>query len=266
MFFYKYQATGNDFIFIDAFDNPDFELSPQDVRFLCDRHFGIGSDGLIILRPSDDYDFFMDYYNPDGTMATFCGNGGRASVLFAFERGRTVRQVWFEARDGIHRAEIKENDVVKLEMKKVRKIKLRDGEYFLNTGTEHTVVFVDDVDKTDVKKEGRRIRYDVKYAPDGTNVNFVQVIDNSQIKVRTYEKGVEDETLSCGTGTVASAIVAEFVGKTSSPVEVVTRGGVLKVYFEKRFERYIDVWLEGEAKFVFSGEIFLPFKEIEKNK
>ncbi len=252
--FTKYQATGNDFIFINGFET-SLHLTQAQIQLLCDRHFGIGSDGLIILRPDEQTDFFMDFYNPDGSIAGFCGNGGRASVIFAAHLGIIDKQTLFRARDGKHRAQITGEDTVKLEMTQVCGIKQHGKEYYLNTGTHHVVIFTENLDQMDIIPTAKEIRYSPRYAPDGTNVNFVEILDKNLIKIRTYEKGVEAETLSCGTGTVASALASAEIKNLSSPIEVLTRGGKLKVYFEQNNGCFKEVFLQGQANKVFTGEI-----------
>ncbi len=252
--FFKYQATGNDFVMINGFDQP-VELSQDQIRKLCDRHFGIGSDGLVILRPEQSGDFFMDFYNPDGSQAGFCGNGGRCSVLMARDIGLIGDQAFFHARDGEHDARVLENGQVLLRLRDVHGFKDFGTEVYVNTGTHHVVVFVDNVEEVDIVPLARRIRYATRYRPEGTNVNFVQVMGDSSIKIRTYEKGVEAETLSCGTGVVASALVSAYREGFDSPIGVETRGGKLKVFFDRRGTCYENVYLQGPVNQVFVGEI-----------
>ena len=254
--FFKYQATGNDFVMIDGFAQ-DITLSKEQVRFLCDRHFGIGSDGLIILRPQKDVDFFMDFYNPDGSLAGFCGNGGRCSVKMASDLGIIDgKETVFKARDGVHDAYLVGREQARLRLRDVCQVKDYGQEIYVNTGTHHVVVFRDDVERIDdISAEARLIRYADRYKPDGTNVNFVQILSDSKIKVRTYEKGVEAETLSCGTGVVASALVSAWRYGFGSPVSVRARGGDLQVYFDRQQGCFTSVYLEGSAHKVFVGEI-----------
>jgi diaminopimelate epimerase len=254
--FIKYQATGNDFIMVNGFEW-DNDLTEDQIKYICERHFGIGSDGLIILRPDEKTDFFMDFYNPDGSKAGFCGNGGRCSVKMANELGIIEKETVFRARDGVHRASLVGRDEVLLGMQDVCSFRDYDPEIYVNTGTHHAVVFVDDVNNVDIVPRARLLRYEDRYAPEGTNVNFVQIIDAGEIKVRTYEKGVEAETLSCGTGVVASALVSARRMGWGAPVIVHTRGGDLKVFFNKKENCYADVYLQGPARKVFSGEIEL---------
>ncbi len=252
--FHKYQATGNDFILLNGFGD-GVNLTLDQIRLLCDRHFGIGSDGLIILRPDTETDFFMEFYNPDGSIATFCGNGGRAIVLFAYMQGLVEAKTVFRALDGKHEAETISQNKVKLGMKNVETIRETKHGLYLNTGTHHIVLFEKDVDSIDINAIAPPIRYDPDFAPDGTNVNFVQLLDRNSIKVRTYEKGVEAETLSCGTGVVASAIAAAEKYLLQPPITVFTCGGELTVNFEKQNNTYKKITLTGNVELVFWGYI-----------
>ncbi len=252
--FYKFQATGNDFILLNGFGD-GINLTIEQIRFMCDRHFGIGADGLIILRIDGKSDFFMEFYNPDGSIASFCGNGGRAAVLFAFLQGLIQNETTFRALDGMHQAKIIAEDLVKLQMSDVAEILETKYGLFLNTGTQHVVRFVQDLDQIQIEQVARPIRYAQEFMPDGTNVNFVKVLDKNTIQMRTYEKGVEAETLSCGTGTVAAAIAAFEKFHLDPPISVQTRGGQLQVSFEKKDGVFTNIWLQGPVKFVFWGQI-----------
>lgn len=254
--FYKYQGTGNDFILIDNRDGR-FNCDNQAIARLCDRHFGIGADGLLLLESTEGFDFRMVYYNSDGSPATMCGNGGRCIAAFANRMNVVSANAHFLAADGPHYAKIEvlgeQTSQVELSMKDV--IPSDIGEHFviLNTGTPHFVRFVEEPDAIDVMKEGAEIRYAPDYAPAGTNVDFARHADD-QIYVRTYEKGVEAETLSCGTGVTASAIAASvFTGRNS--YFVTTRGGKLSVTFERNGVTFTNIRLTGPATFVYSGEI-----------
>ncbi len=254
MLFYKYHGTGNDFIMIDGRDNK--KITSEQVKFLCDRHFGIGSDGILIIRKSDKYDFRMQFYNPDGTEATFCGNGARCIVKFANQLGIIKNQCYFEAKDGVHKAEIL-NKNVRLKMSDVSDFKIIDKLVYLNTGTQHIVKFVEDIEKIKVQYEGPKFRYDKRFAPEGTNVNFVQ-INNKELFVRTYEKGVEAETLSCGTGIVASALAFALTNAINKDKIILkTHGGKLTVEFEKLENKFKNIYLTAEAIKVFEGQINL---------
>jgi diaminopimelate epimerase len=253
--FNKFQGAGNDFIIIDnrseIFNPYDHEL----IRKMCDRRFGIGADGLILInKTTEEYDFEMIYFNSDGFEGTMCGNGGRCAVEFARKHNIAGSSVVFKAIDGLHQATVEEGSV-NLQMRDIREVsRIRDN-YFINTGSPHYLIFNNDIDNLDVYSEGKKIRYSADFAPGGTNVNFIQPAGDG-IYVRTYERGVEDETLSCGTGVTASAIAAVLTGQfVSSPVSVKTKGGNLSVKFNVDGEKITDVWLSGPATFVFEGKI-----------
>ncbi|ALJ06594.1 diaminopimelate epimerase [Pseudalgibacter alginicilyticus] len=253
--FYKYQGTGNDFVMIDnrqqIFDKND----TKHVAFLCDRRFGIGADGLILLENHDTLDFKMVYYNADGNESTMCGNGGRCLVAFAKQLGVITDTCSFEAIDGLHNASI-ENGIVKLQMQDVDTVEKYDNHVFLNTGSPHHVQFESDIEAFDIKIKGSKIRYGAPYNQVGTNVNFVKQLTDSHFKVRTYERGVEDETLSCGTGVTAVAIAMHYIGKTKkNHVKLSVQGGELHVTFDFESGSYSNVWLIGPASFVFKGEL-----------
>lgn len=254
--FFKYQGTGNDFILVDNQEN----IFPKDNRelasFLCDRKFGIGADGLILLESDTESDFKMVYYNSDGRQSTMCGNGGRCIVAFAKQLGRIGDEASFLAVDGLHRAKVM-NNMISLEMKDVNEIKEKPGSLFLNTGSPHHVQMVKDLLHFDVRKEGRRLRYGV-YGEQGSNINFVEDTGGDSFYVRTYERGVEDETLSCGTGVTAVAIAMHRSGRThKNKVGITTPGGKLEVNFECNEKGYYGIWLTGPAKLVFKGEIYV---------
>lgn len=250
--FYKYQGTGNDFVMIDNRDM-QFPKERELVAKLCDRRFGIGGDGLILLENDDNADFKMVYYNSDGNESTMCGNGGRCLVAFAHFLDVFEDRATFEAVDGLHEAEIN-NGIVKLKMIDVAQIK-KDGEdAVLDTGSPHFVQFVKDVEHYKVYEQGNRIRNSATYREEGINVNFAEEIGENEIFVRTYERGVEDETFSCGTGVTASALVY-LKDKNHSTVNVKVLGGTLKVYAEQNGDSFRNVWLEGPAKQVFKGKI-----------
>ncbi|MFY1045885.1 diaminopimelate epimerase [Chryseobacterium sp. GP-SGM7] len=255
MEFYKYQGTGNDFVMIDNRSGEWNNLSIQNIQKLCDRRFGIGADGLIKINAAENVDFEVDYYNSDGSKS-FCGNGARCSVAFAhflsiFKDNKTV----FNAIDGLHEAEIKDG-IVKLKMGDVKNISNDGNDSVLDTGSPHYVKYVEDIADYKVFAEGNSIRNSENYKEKGINVNFVENISDDEIFVRTYERGVEDETFSCGTGVTASALT--FLQKTNlTSVKVKTLGGNLKVYAEKNGESFHEIWLEGPAKQVFSGKVDL---------
>ena len=253
--FNKYEGTGNDFIIIDNRLNT-FIADHRTIARLCDRRFGIGADGLILIGNQNGHSFRMNYYNSDGYEGTMCGNGGRCAADFAFRHSIADADMSFIASDGIHRAIVTDNSVT-LFMSDVRDIKKYDSGCFLNTGSPHYVEFVSDPEAINVVEAGRKLRYSSQFGPGGTNVNFAG-IRNDHITVRTYERGVEDETLSCGTGVTASVIAAVYSGHfDSSSVPVRTRGGNLTVDCRLEGNRAYDVRLTGPATFVFSGEINL---------
>lgn len=254
--FYKYHGTGNDFILLDN-RTGSIKLAKEQIRFLCHRRFGIGADGLMLLKSHPDFDFEMDYYNSDGSGGTMCGNGGRCIVAFAKHLGIIQNETLFIASDGPHQASVDGNHLVKLKMIDVENIEDNDDHYFLDTGSPHYVKFVEDVHKVDVYTKGKEIRYNEKYSKDGTNVNFVSM-EKGGIAVRTYERGVEDETYSCGTGSVASAIAYYKINRLSKPViPIKTLGGELEVSFEESKGQFTNVFLKGPARLVYKGEVTL---------
>ena len=253
--FYKYQGTGNDFIIIDnrplLFDKTNF----KNIAKLCDRRFGIGADGLILLENHPKADFRMVYYNADGNESSMCGNGGRCITAFAKFLGLIETETTFEAIDGMHKAEVNDG-MVSLQMKNVSDIETFETHSFLDTGSPHHVELVNDLKDYDVKLHGERLRYGVPYKKEGCNINFVNQISDSKFAVRTYERGVENETLSCGTGVTAVAIAMHYIGKTEqSHLTLKTIGGELQVSFKKTENGYEDIWLMGAATQVFKGYI-----------
>ncbi len=254
--FYKYHGTGNDFIIIDNRNN-DINLSKQQVKFLCDRRFGIGADGLMLLNTKPAYDFEMIYFNSDGRPSSMCGNGGRCLVKFAADMGIKRDKYRFLAVDGDHDAEFDKKGWINLKMLDVNKVDHNRGDAILNTGSPHYIKPVQDIKGLNVYKEGREIRNSRAFAAQGINVNFVEQKEDS-IAVRTYERGVEDETFSCGTGVTAAALVFAHNDKGFNRVDVETMGGKLAVEFDKiDDEHFENIWLCGPATFVFKGEIEL---------
>ena len=250
--FYKYQGTGNDFIMIDNRDK-SFQVDHDIIAQMCDRRFGIGADGLILLQHKDEV-FQMIYYNSDGNQSTMCGNGGRCFIRFLADLKLIENEVHFQAIDGMHHGEIMDA-FVKLQMMDVEEIDVHEDYTFLNTGSPHHVIFRDGLVDFDVKKEGAEIRYSERY-PEGVNVNFVHQLSPNRIEIRTYERGVEDETLSCGTGVTAAAITLAALNKTQmTEINVKTSGGNLQVHFTKTGNTYTDIQLIGPAEFVFTGKI-----------
>ena len=254
--FYKYQGTGNDFILLDNRDGV-IKLTREQVAFLCNRHMGIGADGLMLLENEEGYDFRMVYYNSDGNESTMCGNGGRCITAFAKKLGVITNTADFIAIDGPHHADIDDKELVHLGMQDVDGIEMHETYSILNTGSPHYVLWVNDTTNTEVFSEGRAIRNQQRFQPKGINVNFVQQTD-AGINVRTYERGVEDETLSCGTGVTAAAIAAVKNQSGSFSTNIYTPGGSLKVSFTKTTENTANnVILSGPAVLVFEGDIEL---------
>ncbi len=254
--FYKYQGTGNDFI---IFDNRygNVILSNSQVKHLCDRKFGIGADGLMLLNNKEGYDFEMIYYNADGSISSMCGNGGRCLVQFAHLMGIHKSNYNFIAVDGVHEAEIDGiSKTIRLKMQDVNKVEEHGAHAVLNTGSPHYVKFDTDVRHKNIVEEARAIRYNDTFKEEGININFVETISSYQIYVRTYERGVEDETLSCGTGVTAAALMSAHNDVGFNEVEVLTNGGKLSVEFNKISEGiFTDIYLCGSATFVFKGSI-----------
>jgi diaminopimelate epimerase len=254
--FYKYQGTGNDFIILNNLDGKYNALTTDQVKHLCHRRFGIGADGLMLLNQHPGFDFEMKYYNADGRESSMCGNGGRCLTRFANDMGILKTDYNFLAVDGPHEASIETDGTVALKMKDVNGIKLVHGDYILDTGSPHYIKVLNDVETVDVVKKGREIRYSREFATNGINVNFVQETDQpTEIIVRTYERGVEDETLSCGTGVTAAALVCSHNDAGFNRVEVKTRGGQLSVEYDRIDGRYENIWLIGPAEKVFEGTI-----------
>ena len=254
--FQKYQGTGNDFILLDDRENSFDHTNEKLIAHLCDRRFGIGADGLMLLRNKQGYDFEMVYFNSDGKPSSMCGNGGRCISRFALDIGAVKKhEVNFLAIDGPHTAIIGP-ETVKLKMNDVPAVEAGNDFFYLNTGSPHYVKFLEGVAEMDVVTEGKKIRYNDRFAREGTNVNFVNK-ENDGIFVRTYERGVEDETLSCGTGVTACALAAALNGTATAADKCVvhTRGGNLSVHFRREGNSFTNVWLEGPATFVFKGEI-----------
>lgn len=253
--FSKYQGAGNDFIIIDNRDE-SFPVSTSLINKLCDRHFGIGADGLMLLSNSQDADFLMRYFNSDGNESTMCGNGGRCIVHFASKLDLIKSSTSFMGIDGLHHAEIIGKNYVRLKMKDIAEIEMIDDNYFIDSGSPHYVRFVRDVDSIDVNREGKLIRQSVNVAKGGTNVNFIQVLNDETLKIRTFERGVEAETLACGTGAVASCIAYTlYFESEKNIIKLKAPGGELLVRFTKDNSSFKDIWLEGPAMHVFDGTI-----------
>ena len=254
--FYKYQGTGNDFVMIDNRSNSFPKENTQLVAHLCDRRFGIGADGLILLDNDATTDFRMVYYNSDGNLSSMCGNGGRCLVAFAKKLNVIQNETTFMATDGLHYATVGADGIVSLQMIDVAEIKNTPDYSFLNTGSPHHVQLVTDLEHYNVKENGAAIRYGDLYGQQGSNVNFVKKIDDATFSLRTYERGVEDETLACGTGATAVAIAMNATRQTDlNTIHLNVEGGKLAVSFDIEDGKYTNVFLKGPAEFVFKGTI-----------
>jgi diaminopimelate epimerase len=254
--FYKYQGTGNDFVILDNRNSLYSSLTQKQVKKICDRRFGIGGDGLMMLANKDGYDFEMIYFNADGNESSMCGNGGRCLTMFAHDAGIHKSMYNFWATDGEHLAEIDIDGLIRLKMKDVHTVDEHASYAVLNTGSPHFVKFASNVKEVDVVETGREIRYSKEFKDDGINVNFVESLNEDTIFVRTYERGVEDETFSCGTGVTACALMSAHNERGFNQVQVQTPGGRLSVEFDKMDEEHFEnIWLCGPATFVFKGEI-----------
>ncbi len=252
--FYKYQGSGNDFIIIDNRKGEFPKTAGKIISNLCDRRFGIGADGLILLEEDDRAHFGMVYYNSDGKTGSMCGNGGRCIVAFAKYLGIIKENTEFNAVDGLHQASINEK-IVRLKMQDVKEIMEKSNCLFLNTGSPHHVQLVSNLKDFNVKEEGAKLRYGI-YGESGSNINFVEQKGENKFAVRTYERGVENETLSCGTGVTAVALGMHYWGKTNGEtVKLHTKGGNLSVQYSKAANGYENIWLEGPAEQVFKGTI-----------
>jgi diaminopimelate epimerase len=254
--FSKYQGTGNDFVIIDNRDG-SIALSNAQIAFLCDRRFGVGADGLIVLGTATGYDFSMAYYNADGTEGTMCGNGARCLVQFAHDHGILKEKYFFIAIDGPHEANIEKNGWIHLKMSDVNAVETGDHFFVTNTGSPHYVQLVNGVEKFDVFTAGKAIRYNERFKAEGVNVNFIEFHDD-HLFVRTYERGVENETYSCGTGVTASAITTHLNKLGEHRVSIKTIGGELAVSFNNQGGGHFNhIWLQGPGTFVYSASIKL---------
>lgn len=252
--FFKYQGTGNDFIMLNAVDK-GITLEPLQIQRLCDRKFGIGADGIILIKTDVKTDFYVDYYNPDGSQS-FCGNGSRCAVAFAFAEnvfeGKTCS---FNAIDGTHTGEVLDIDNIEISMRDVEGIEEVDGDFVLDTGSPHFVRRCNALKELDIITEARKVRYNQRFSEQGINVNFISQ-NESEIHMRTYERGVEDETLSCGTGVTAVALSSVSEDGVYAR-KIITKGGDLMVNFKKSGDLFQTIRLQGAAKFVFSGLVNL---------
>ncbi len=261
--FFKYQATGNDFVLVDNRQG-SLNLSTDQIRRICHRKYGIGADGLMLIEKDNHTDFNLVYYNADGSQS-LCGNGSRAAVSFASSLGLVNGSAVFNAYDGVHDAEIEHNTgLIRLKMKDVTEVTRIGDDFFIDTGSPHYIRIVEHLESFDVFNQGQRIRHSERFQPGGTNVNFIELQSDNTVFVRTFERGVEDETLSCGTGVTAAAIAAAFLGYLS-PVKIRTLGGELAVEFKANGNlsetgqggTFNEIYLTGPAKMVFKGELEL---------
>jgi diaminopimelate epimerase len=252
--FFKYQGTGNDFIMVNAVDK-GITLEPLQIQRLCNRKFGIGADGIILIKADVKTDFYVDYYNPDGSQS-FCGNGSRCAVAFAFAEnvfeGKTCS---FNAIDGTHTGEVLDIDNIEISMRDVEGVEEVDGDFVLDTGSPHFVRRCNALKELDIITEARKVRYNQRFSEQGINVNFISQ-NGSEIHMRTYERGVEDETLSCGTGVTAVALSSVSEDGVYAR-KIITKGGDLMVNFKKSGDLFQTIRLQGAAKFVFSGLVNL---------
>jgi len=256
--FFKYQGTGNDFVMIDQRSKKYIRKKDKKlISQICDRRFGIGADGLILLQNKKGYDFEMIYFNADGRESSMCGNGGRCITAFAKHLGILKSSCRFLAIDGDHEAVVKKDNWVELKMSNVKDIEIGEDYFLMDTGSPHYIVFVEDIDDIDVFENGRAIRYSKRFRKNGVNVNFVEPA-KEKIQVATYERGVEDETLSCGTGVTAAAI-AHYYRKPNRRkkqiINIQSKGGELAIRFEPHSKNgATNVWLCGKAEMVFEGK------------
>ncbi len=260
--FHKYQGTGNDFILIDQRRHQYLERTDEAlIQYLCDRRFGIGADGLILLQHKKGYHFEMLYFNADGRPSSMCGNGGRCITAFARQLDIIQQSAHFLAIDGPHQALIKADGWVELKMADVQEVESGEDYYLLDTGSPHYVIMVEDIDDINVVENGQAIRYSRRFRKEGVNVNFVERQAGGSLLVATYERGVEDETLSCGTGVTAAALAyaLETADKGLKQLRLRTKGGDLAVRFHKQADgSFADIWLAGPATHVFEGYINWP--------
>jgi len=253
--FSKYNGAGNDFIVIDDRKN-NIDNNPSLIEKLCNRNFGIGGDGLILIKESKSTDFEILHYTSDGNLGSLCGNGSRCAISFAYKNKIIGKKTRFDAFDGIHNAEIINDNLVKMEMKINSDIIENEYGTWLDTGSPHLVIEKDNTDELDVNLLASSIRYNEYYKKEGVNVNFIEKVSNETFKIRTYERGVENETLACGTGSTASAICMNYLGKTqSNNITMKCRGGDLKVEFISNDNLFSNISITGPAKFVFEGQI-----------
>ncbi len=253
--FLKYQGTGNDFIILDNRQEIYSHLNAAQIAFLCHRRFGVGADGMMVIAKHEVHDFEMIYYNADGRESSMCGNGGRCIVKAVSDLGSLKKAYKFLAIDGLHEAEVENSGAVSLKMNDVENIEKGENYFILNTGSPHYVQPAQDVEHLDVFERGREIRYSAAFKEHGINVNFVEALEKPQsFFVRTYERGVEDETFSCGTGVTAAALVNNYT-EGENNIKVKTKGGLLEVSYLKKGSQFHNIWLKGPAEKVFAGII-----------
>jgi len=262
LYFFKYQGTGNDFIILDQFDQHNSEiLHTELISRMCNRYFGIGGDGLMLLRRSLDADFEMVYYNSDGNLSSMCGNGGRCIVALAYKLGYISEECNFLGPDGLHAAEVLDPKNIAISMNIPGKLATHQNDFIINTGSPHYIHFINEnINHFDILKFGRLIRNSASFKSHGINVNVVQVKKEMHLSIRTYERGVENETLSCGTGVTAAALTylskywhVKDLGKFTVTVE--SQGGTLTVSGTNVEGTYSDIKLMGAAELVFEGSI-----------
>lgn len=253
--FCKYNGAGNDFIVIDNLDD-SLQLTESQIITLCNRNIGVGADGIILLNSSDLTDFEVLHYTSDGNLGSLCGNGSRCAVSYAYKNNIISKKVIFEAYDGKHEAEVINDELINMQMKLNSKIIKNDYGIWLNTGSPHLIVETTNTDDLDVKNVGKSIRYNDFFKNEGVNVNFVEKVSDNVFKIRTYERGVEDETQACGTGSTASAICMNYLGNTNAnEIKMKCQGGDLEVKFTNSYDKFSNISLTGPAKFVFEGVI-----------
>ena len=255
--FDKYHGAGNDFILIDARSMEYKSFEEFQINNICNRNFGIGADGLILIKDHKKLDFEMIYYNSDGLLSSMCGNGARCAVAFAHKKNICSKQTIFMAYDGPHKGLVLSKNSIKLSFNDILTVEENDYGLLIDSGSPHLLIYKKELDDLNVRELGSSIRYSKKFLKQGVNVNFIKHIDGNKIKLRTYERGVEDETLSCGTGAVAAAISAHHNGlvKDFSEILIETLGGLLKVNFNFKKKLYNNIYLSGIAQKVFSGKI-----------
>lgn len=255
--FEKFQGAGNDFILLDNRNAIYSNLTFEQIKTICNRHTGIGADGLILLDYSNDSDFEMRYFNSDGNASSLCGNGSRCVVAYAYKLGIIGNYTQFKAIDGYHNAQLISNNEVRLKMNNISRIMHFDKAIVLDTGSPHYIELHDDISNLNIKKLGSEIRNSKPFNPEGINVNFIQKESNQKFLIRTFERGVEDETLACGTGAVAAAVGMHHLGETEgeTKIELQALGGMLIVDFIYKNKSYENIHLQGPANFVFSGTL-----------